>query len=70
MYGLPHPGTLAEELLKDRVLQHDYLEVLHTPGLFWQKNQPIWVTIVVDDSGIKYSGKEHIEQLLGILKEF
>ena len=69
MYGSPQAGTLANKLLKERLLQHDYFEVPHTPGLFWHKTWPIWFTLVVDDFGIKYVGKEHADYLLGILKE-
>ena len=69
MYGSPQAGTLANKLLKERLLQYDYFEVPHTPGLFQHKNQPIWFTLVVDDFRIKYVGKEHIEHLLDILKE-
>ena len=34
MYGLPKAGIVANELLKERLLQNDYFEVPHTPGLF------------------------------------
>ena len=70
MYGLPQAGILANKLLKERLLQNDYFEVPHTPGLFWHKTRPVWFTLVVDDFGIKYVGKEHAQHLLNILKEF
>ena len=35
-----------------------------------KKARPVWFTLVVDDFGIKYVGKEHAHHLLGILKEF
>ena len=70
MYGLPQAGILANKLLKERLLQNDYFEVPHTPGLFWHKKRPIWFTLVVDDFGIKYVGKEHAHHLLNVLKEF
>ena len=60
MYGLPQAGTLANKLLKERLLQNDYFEVPHTPGLFWHKTRPVWFTPVVDDLQIKYVGKEHL----------
>ena len=37
MYGSPQAGALANKLLKERLLQYDYLEVPHTPGLFWHQ---------------------------------
>ena len=70
MYGLPQAGVLANKLLKERLIQHGYYEVTHTPGLFRHKTRPIWFTLVVDDFGIKYIGREHAEHLLGILREF
>ena len=70
MYGLPHAGILANKLLKEKLLQNDYFEVPHTPGLFRHKARPVWFTLVVDDFGIKYVGKEHAQHLLGVLKEF
>ena len=70
MYGLPQAGILANKLLKERLVQNDYFEVPHTPGLFWHKKRPGWFTLVVDDFGIKYVGKEHAQHLLNVLKEF
>ena len=52
MYGLPQAGILVKKLLKERLLQNDYFEVPHTPGLFRYKTRPIWFTLVVDDFGI------------------
>ena len=69
MYGLPQAGILANKLLKERLLQNDYFEVPHTPGIFWHKRRPVWFTLVVDEFGIKYVGKEHAQHLLGVLKE-
>ena len=49
---------------------NDYFEVPHTPGLFRHKTRLVWFTLVVDDFGIKYVGKEHAQHLLNVLKEF
>ena len=57
MYGLPRTGILANQLLKQQLLQNDYFEVPHTPGLFRPKTRPVWFTLVVDGFGIKYMGK-------------
>ena len=70
MYGLPHAGILANELLNKCLLQNDYFEVPHTPVLFQHKTRPVWFILVVDDVGIKYSGKEHVQHMIGVLKEF
>ena len=69
MYGLPQAGILANKLLKERLLEHGYYEVQHTPGLFAHTHRPIWFTLVVDDFGIKYIGKEHVDHLFSVLKQ-
>ena len=37
MYGLPQSGILANKLLKERLAEHGYFELPHTPGLFMHK---------------------------------
>ena len=69
MYGLPQAGVLANKLLKERLITHGYYEVPHTPGLFRHVTRPIWFTLVVDDFGIKYVGKQHIDHLLSALRQ-
>ena len=39
------------------------------PGLWFYKTKPIAFTLVVDDFGIKYMKKEHIDHLLKAVKE-
>ena len=70
MYGLPQSGILENKLLKERLAEHGYYKLPHTPDLFTHKTRPIWFTLVVDDFGIKYVGKQHAEHLLSVLKEF
>ena len=53
MYELPQAGILANKLLKERLADHDYYKVPHTPGLYTHKTCPIRFTLVVDDFGIK-----------------
>ena len=69
IYGLPQSGVLANKLLEKRLEKHDYCKVDHTPGLFTHKTRPIWFTLVVDDFGVKYIGRQHAEHLMGILKQ-
>ena len=40
----------------------------HTPGLWKHIHQPIKFTLVVDDFGVKYVGKEHADHLVNALK--
>jgi len=59
MYGLPQAGIIAQELLEERLQKAGYT----------QEWQPISFTLVVDDFGIKYIGKEHVKHLIKSLKE-
>jgi hypothetical protein len=59
IYGLPQAGILANKLLKKRLAKFGYFEVPNTPGLWRHIWRPIQFTLVVDDFGVKYVGKEH-----------
>jgi hypothetical protein len=63
MYGLPQAGILANKLFKKRLARHGYFEQPHTPGLCKHVTHPIWFNLCVDDFGIKYIGREHLQHL-------
>eukprot|EP00956_Cyclotella_meneghiniana_P031758 scaffold84459_cov26-Cyclotella_meneghiniana.AAC.1 len=69
MYGLPQAGALANKLLRERLAPAGYYEVAHTPGLWRHVTRPISFTLVVDDFGVKYVGKEHAQHLIDTLKQ-
>ena len=69
MYGLPQAGILANKLLKKRLKPHGYYEVKLTPGLWKHISRPIQFTLVVDDFGIKYVGRRHLDHLLRAIKQ-
>lgn len=69
MYGLPQAGILANQLLTKRLALHGYAPTTHTPGLWRHKTRPITFTLVVDDFGVKYVGKQHAEHLHRALEE-
>ena len=69
MYGLPQAGLLAQELLEGRLNQHGYRQSKLVPGLWTHDTRPVTFTLVVDDFGVKYVGKEHAEHLMSVLKE-
>jgi hypothetical protein len=52
-----------------RPAPHGYHHVEHTHGLWHHKTRPITFTLVVDDFGVKYVGKEHADHLLNALKK-
>ncbi len=64
MYGLPQAGILAQELLEKQLNEHGYSQSKAVLGLWTHKTQSISFTLVVDDFGVKYVGKEHAMQLL------
>ena len=68
IYGLPQAGRLANQQLKEFLKPHGYYKVEHTPGLWQNKWRPSSFTLVVDNFGVKYVGKEHALHLLSILE--
>eukprot|EP00956_Cyclotella_meneghiniana_P024798 scaffold50421_cov81-Cyclotella_meneghiniana.AAC.3 len=69
MYGLPQAGLLANELLEKRLNKNGYFQSKIVAGLWSHKTRPIQFTLVVDDFGVKYVGKEHADHLLKTLEE-
>jgi hypothetical protein len=61
--------VLAQQLLEQRLNKHGYVQNQAVPGLWTHKTRPISFTLVVDDFGIKYVGREHAMHLIQILKE-
>jgi hypothetical protein len=70
MYGLPQAGILAQELLEKRLNEHGYSQSCAVPGLWTHTTRPISFTLVVDDFGVKYVGKENATHLISILKQY
>ena len=64
IYGLPQAGILANKLLRKRLAPEGYYEVAHTPGLWRHVTRPIQFTLVVDDFGVKYVGKQNADHLI------
>ena len=69
VWGLPQAGILANKLLSKRLLPHGYYECKHTPGLWQHLTRPISFTLAVDDFGVKYVGREHVDHLIKCIKE-
>ena len=69
IYGLPQAGILANKLLRKRLAPAGYYEVAHTPGLWRHVTRPISFSLVVDDFGVKYVGKQHVEHLIKTLRD-
>jgi hypothetical protein len=60
MYGLPHAGILANQLLARRLAIHGYHQTAFTPGLWQHVTRPIRFTLVLDDFGVQYVGVQKI----------
>jgi hypothetical protein len=64
MYGLPHAGILTNELLQGNLAKDGYRPTTHTHGLWKHDTCPISFSLVVDDFGVKYVGRERAEHLM------
>ena len=69
MYGLPQSGILAQTILESHLNAHGYHQSKITPGLWTHEWRPIFFTLVVDNFGVKYVGKEHTDHLIKCIKE-
>ena len=69
MYGLPHGGLIANVLLEKCLNKAGYFQPKYVPGLWSHKTHPIAFSLVVDDFGVKYIGKEHALYLMLIIEE-
>ncbi len=69
VWGLPQAVILANKLLQKRLLPHGYYECANTPGLWKHKTRPILLMLVVDNFGIKYVSKEHVNHHIWCIKQ-
>jgi hypothetical protein len=69
MYGLPQAGILANELLQRNLTKDGYRPTTHIHGLWTHDTRPISFSLVVDDFGVKYVGREHAEHLMECIKK-
>jgi hypothetical protein len=69
MYGLPQAGILANELLQRNLAKDGYQLTPHINGLWRHDTRPISFSLVVDDFGVKYVGREHAEHLMECIKK-
>jgi hypothetical protein len=69
MYRLPQAGILANELLQRNLAKDGYRPTQHTHGLWKHDTHPISFSLLVDDFGVKYVGREHAEHLMECIKK-
>jgi hypothetical protein len=64
MYGFPQAGILANKLLQRNLAKDGYGPTKYTHGPWKHDTHPISFSLVVDDLGVKYVGREHAEHLM------
>ena len=69
MYGLPQARILAQELLEKQLNADGSQHSTFTPGIWTHKWRPICFSLIVDDFGVKYLGKEHAEHLKSVIEK-
>ncbi len=70
MYGLPQAGMIAQQLLKEHLQKHGYRQSQTTPGLWKQDTRPISFSLVINNFGVKYVGKENAQHLLDTMRHY
>ena len=68
MYGLPQAGKITNMELEKHLKPFGYAPCPRTPGLWKHWTRPISFALVVDDSAIKYVGKENRDHLIRALE--
>jgi hypothetical protein len=67
MYGLKEAAILAYKQLVRNLHPYGYRPIPHSPGLWKHDTNPLYFILTVDDFGIKYYKKEHVDHLLHAL---
>jgi len=67
MYGLPHAGRIAQDVLIQRLASHGYHQT-GTTCLFRHVTNGIAFTLVVDDFGVKFKNPTAAEDLIRCLQ--
>jgi hypothetical protein len=66
---LPQAGILNNELLQRNLAKDGNRPTQHTHGLWIYDTRPISFSLVVDDFGVKYVGREHAEHLMACIRK-
>ena len=61
--------NISTGIIGKKMNEHGYSQSKAVLGLWTHKTRPILFTLIVDDFGVKYVGKEHAMHLLSILKQ-
>ena len=69
MYGLPHAGKIAQDILLQRLALHDYIQT-DNPCLFRHCTNGVAFTLVVDDFGVKFAHQAAADHLICCLRKY
>ena len=69
MPGLKQAGKIANERLTNHLARYGYRPTARTPSLWKHDSKPIAFTLVVDDFGVKYVGRENFDHLCDTLRD-
>jgi hypothetical protein len=69
MYGLSQAGILTNKLLQRNLAKDGYRPTTHTHDLWTHDTRPISLSLVVDDFGVTYVGREHAEHLMACIRK-
>ena len=69
MYGLPQSGLISHNGIVKHLEPYEYHYSSKTLVLWTQNSKPINFTLVVNDFGVKYPGKEHALHLKAALED-
>ena len=70
IYGLPQVGALTNKRLRAKLTPAGYYEVARTLGLWKHVTQPVQLSLVADDFGVKYVGKENVDHLIQTFRKY
>jgi hypothetical protein len=68
VWGLSQAAILANKCLRQKLALFGYFKHVNTQGLWYHKSQPISLTLVVDNFGVKYETKYNINHLICAIK--
>ena len=69
IYGLPQAGRISHDCLVKHLEPSQYRPSIKIPGLWTHNSRPINFTLVLDDFGVKYPGKQHALHLKTALED-
>ena len=70
MYGLKQARRIENDYLTKNIGPHIYYQCSNTHGMWYHNWTPIMFLLVVDDSGVKYVGKEHANILIKKINKY